>query len=47
MILIDDARLFGTGDYPSLKQVAAMVAARQPAWKVEARDDIVRVHRPG
>lgn len=47
VILIDDARLFGTGDYPSLKQVAAMVAARQPAWKVAARDDIVRVHRPG
>ena len=46
-VLIDDARLFGTGDYPSLKQVAGMVAARQPTWKVEARDDIVRVHRPG
>lgn len=46
-ILIDDARLFGTGDYPTLKKVAAMVQAKQPAWKVEARDDIVRVHRPG
>ena len=47
VILIDDARLFGTGDYPSVKEVASMVAARQPTWKVEARDDIVRVHRPG
>jgi hypothetical protein len=47
VILIDDARLFGTGDYPSLKHVASMVKDKQPGWKVEARDDIVRVHRPG
>jgi hypothetical protein len=47
VILIDDARLFGTGDYPTLKKVAAMLTRKWPDWIVEARDDIVRAHRPG
>jgi hypothetical protein len=47
VILIDDARLFGTGDYPTISAVRAMIRATWPDWNVEVRDDIIRAHRPG
>lgn len=47
VILIDDARLFGRGDYPTFATVEAMIKARWPEWQVDVRDDIIRAHRPG
>lgn len=43
VILVDDARCFnGTGDYPSIEDLAKYIKAKDPSyiWKVE--DDIIR-----
>ena len=44
VVLIDDARCLGTGDYPSLEAVETLVRARQADWCVELAEDIVRLH---
>lgn len=46
VLLIDDARLFGKGDYPTLAAVRSSVEGFQPARQVMVRDDIIRIHRP-
>lgn len=38
VVLIDDARLFGQGDYPSVEEVTALIAPR----RLEIADDILR-----
>lgn len=45
-ILVDDARLFGRGDYPTLAEVEAMVRQRRPAWSVRVADDVIRIGPP-
>ncbi len=42
-VLVDDARLFGRGDYPALEEVEAMVRERRPAWTVRVEDDVIRI----
>ena len=46
VVLIDDARLFGTGDYPTIDDVRAQVARHRPNWLVDVHTDIIRAHRP-
>jgi hypothetical protein len=41
VVLIDDARLFDGGDYPSLEEVEALARARR--YRFEVRDDIIRL----
>lgn len=44
VILIDDARCFtGTGDYPSVDSLRALVSARSSNLTLEIRDDIIRI----
>lgn len=45
-ILVDDARCFGSGDYPTLDEVRVLVAERRPGWSCVVRDDIIRIHPP-
>lgn len=42
-ILVDDARLFGQGGYPTLETVEALAAP--PGYSFEVRDDIIRMIR--
>jgi hypothetical protein len=44
VILIDDARSFGSGDYPSLEEVRALVAAMRPDWTTSVATDVIRIH---
>ncbi len=44
VVLIDDARLFGNGDYPSIAEVEASTRASRPDWDFEVRHDIIRAH---
>ncbi len=44
VVLIDDARDFGVGDYPSIASIASAIAAQRPGWAFEVRDDIMRAH---
>ena len=44
VLLVDDARLLGTGDYPSLEQIKSLAAQYATGWKVELADDILRIH---
>jgi hypothetical protein len=44
VVLIDDARQFGQGDYPSLASVESMITEARPGWRFEVRDDIIRAH---
>jgi hypothetical protein len=46
VVLVDDARCFGQGDYPSIDGIRAMVADRRPKWSVSVADDIIRIHGP-
>jgi FkbM family methyltransferase len=46
VVLIDDARCFGEGDYPSIDAIRALVADRRPDWSVAVADDIIRIHGP-
>ncbi len=46
VVLIDDARWLGRGDYPDLGTLAARVRAIDPGYEVTVADDIVRC-RPG
>ena len=43
VVLIDDARLFGTdGGYPTLDEVREMVAGERPSWTVTVDGDVIR-----
>ncbi len=42
IVLIDDARMLGEGDYPSVEQIARAVAPLHPGGSVRVEDDIVR-----
>jgi hypothetical protein len=42
-LLIDDAREFVGGAYPSLAEVEEMVCALAPDYDMEVRDDIIRI----
>ncbi len=46
VVLIDDARLFGSGDYPTIDELAAGVRTARPEWSVAVEDDIIRIGRP-
>ena len=41
VILIDDARLLGTGDYPTRDRVVAILREGQPSLRVRVEDDIL------
>jgi hypothetical protein len=43
IILVDDARLFGTGDYPSSEMIADLVDRARPARALSIRHDIARI----
>ena len=42
VLLVDDARLLGSGDYPSLEEIRQRVAPFQAGGEVVVADDIVR-----
>lgn len=44
VVLIDDARCFGSGDYPSLDEIRRQVQLARPGWNVQVEDDIIRIH---
>lgn len=45
VVLIDDARAFvGRGGYPTIPELAGLVAACRPEWVCEVEDDIIRLH---
>jgi len=44
IVLIDDARLFGSGDYPSIGHIEALVREHRPEWQFTVADDIIRAH---
>jgi len=46
VILIDDARLMGQGDFPSLERIIALARSINPDYRIEVRDDIVRCEPP-
>ena len=46
VVLVDDARCLGQGDYPSIDGIRAIVADRRPGWSVSVADDIIRIHGP-
>lgn len=47
VILIDDARLFGTAsDYPSLEKVGDLLKTHRPGWEMSVEMDIIRL-KPG
>jgi hypothetical protein len=46
VILVDDARSFGTGDYPSLDAVQALVEELRSGWKCYVATDVIRIHPP-
>lgn len=43
VVLIDDARLFGTTDYPSIQQVSDFVKAIRPNYTVTVEADIIHI----
>ncbi len=45
VILVDDARLFYGGAYPTRAEVRAQVRAKWPDAVIQLRDDIIRIHR--
>jgi hypothetical protein len=44
VVLIDDARMFGSGDYPTAEAVREQVNSAHPDWSVAVRDDVIRAH---
>jgi hypothetical protein len=47
VVLIDDARLFGTdGEYPTIEEIREMVAGERPSWTMAVGGDVIRVHGP-
>jgi hypothetical protein len=47
VVLVDDARCFGTGDYPTLDDVRGLVEKLRPGWACLVEDDVIRIHRAG
>ena len=47
IILIDDVRLMGSGEYPSLERVCELARRINPRYQIEIRDDILRCEPPG
>jgi hypothetical protein len=44
VMLIDDARLFiGEKDYPTIKELSDYITKKEPGYKVEVKNDIIRV----
>ena len=46
IILIDDVRLMGSGDYPSLEKVRELVRGINPRYRIEVHDDMLRCEPP-
>jgi hypothetical protein len=46
VLLVDDARLFGTDGYPTLDDVEVLIHRYSPDWRFFIVDDIVRAHAP-
>jgi hypothetical protein len=46
VLLIDDARAFGKGDYPSIDTVRELVAGQRPELSVEVAADVIRIAPP-
>ena len=46
IILIDDVRLMGSGDYPSLDRVCELARRINPTYRIDVRDDILRCEPP-
>jgi hypothetical protein len=46
VVLVDDARLLGTGDYPTKDRIAAVLRRAQPGLDVRVEDDILVCERP-
>ena len=42
VVLVDDARELGGGDYPSLAEMAAILRGLDPGYQVSVEEDIVR-----
>jgi hypothetical protein len=42
IILIDDVRLMGSGDYPSLERICELARGINPRYRIDVRDDILR-----
>jgi hypothetical protein len=42
VILIDDVRMMGSGDYPSLERICELARGINPRYRIEVRDDILR-----
>jgi hypothetical protein len=42
VIMIDDARLFGTGDYPSVDELEKMLLRINNKYAIEIKDDVLR-----
>jgi hypothetical protein len=44
VVLVDDARMFdGTGGYPTLESLRALVAARRPDYQLAVAQDVIRL----
>jgi hypothetical protein len=46
VVLIDDARLFGSGDYPTVDELSSEVRLARPELSIAVEDDIIRIARP-
>lgn len=46
VILIDDVRLMGSGDYPALERVCELARRINAQYRIEVRDDILRCEPP-
>jgi predicted Ser/Thr protein kinase/SAM-dependent methyltransferase len=46
IILIDDVRMMGSGDFPSLERVCELASRINPRYRIEVRDDIVVCEPP-
>jgi hypothetical protein len=44
VVLIDDARLFGTEGYPTLEDARAVILSKHAEWDVYVAHDIIRTH---
>jgi hypothetical protein len=46
VVLIDDARLFGTEGYPTVEHTQRFISSRRGTWQIYIEDDIIRAHAP-
>lgn len=47
VVLIDDMYCFGTGDYPTIAEVEAIVRRLRPDYQITVLNDIMRITPPG